>query len=237
MLVADPQHVFGQDRDERAQEVGPQKRRPQQDAHADASDVGTGGMDPDAVRDAAKRQLRDDGRGDREPRALRALQDAEREMGGQENRRDQQRRQVAVVEPEPAHGANSLTLCTRSTSGLTSVSCWPDGHVITARSTCVAPPSPKCRRRWFCALKPLAATRSCRCTFPDQCSSTRAPIAPRLLLVPSSSKSIQCRAGSTLLRYKSSGPRWLATTTSSAPRLSKSASATARPSKASFAPT
>ena len=51
------------------------------------------------------------------------FEDAEREMRRQQDRRDEQRRQVAVVEPEPAHCAQLLdpVHAGRTCSGLTSV--------------------------------------------------------------------------------------------------------------------
>ena len=223
-----------------AQEIGPQERRPQQDADADAGDVGAGGMHPDAVGDAAERQLRDDGGGDGQRRALRALEDAEREMRRQQDRRDEQRRQVAVVEPEPCSSAHELLDPVHAVHSGLDRACPADprASVITARSTCGGRAEAEVQAPLVLRAEPAGRHQilALRLPGPVQLDSRAdgAAVARRALQLEADPVA---RRVARVLRYSSSGPRWLATTTSSTPRLPKSARATARPSKASFAPT
>src|SRR6185369_759819 len=100
--------------------------------------------------------------------------------------------------PVVAHHTDSLTLYTCPTAGLSIFSIFPDGQWISARSICGFLPRPKCKRRWFCEQNPLPPETCCTCWRPSQNNFTSAPIALRLLDVPSSSKSTHLFSCSTL---------------------------------------
>src|SRR6266849_6375651 len=139
-------------------------------------------------------------------------------MARQQNAGNENRGKVAVFRPEPmlrpvwrprrnrpaggsaylrVHAA-SLILCTWLAAGLFTVCTLPDGQRTTTFSIFATLPRPKCNRRWFCAQKPLPPETSCTCSWPFQNSVTSAPIALRLLVVPSSSNSIHWFSGVTV---------------------------------------
>src|SRR5437764_9263167 len=103
-------------------------------------------MRPLTVEETTGHHLDGDAGRDREHRHLPALQDAEGEMAGDEDARDQRRREVAIVESEQfLHG--STILCSRRVAGLSIVCTLLDGQRITSLSTSACFPSPKCSRR------------------------------------------------------------------------------------------
>ena len=71
-----PQHVLRQNRDQAAEKIRPEERRADQDADADARDVGARQMRPLAVGEAAQHQLGDDGRDDRQRRPRRSFRES-----------------------------------------------------------------------------------------------------------------------------------------------------------------
>ena len=100
MPAVDPQHVLRRDRDQAGQHVRPEKRRPHQDADTDAGDVGARRMRPAAVGEPRHEQLGRDRRDDGERGSRVALEDAEREVRGDENARDEDRRDQPVRKRE-----------------------------------------------------------------------------------------------------------------------------------------
>ena len=104
-------------------------------------------------------------------------------------------------------------------------------------STRVVAPRPKCKRRSFSLANPIPPVTTWSCRAPPAATVTAAPIADRLLRVPTRWNVIQWRPGATVLRYTNAGWFWLATTTSNTPRLERSTRATARPSYSSVTPT
>ena len=117
--------------------------------------------------------------------------------------------------------------CARGSPGLRQLLHFA-GRPATTTLSIVAPrPRPKCSRRWFCAQKPDAAGHFLHLLLavPEHrhLRADRAAIRARRLRrcrsqAPSSSNAIQCAIRRHLVLYSSSGPRWLATTTSSTPR-------------------
>src|ERR1700733_8329912 len=79
----------------------------------------------------------------------------------------------------------SLILCHWLAAGWSIVWTLPEGQRMTAFSIFGVLPSPKCRRRSFCAAKPVPPETSCACIWPFQYRVIFAPIALRLLAVPS----------------------------------------------------
>src|SRR6185436_4555635 len=139
---------------------------------------GARGVRPLAVGDAAEQHLGRERRQDRGAGSLPPLQDPERQVRRQQDARDEERRQEAVVEPQPLlpfrqrtrgrhtrqlRHAGSFTRCSWSMAGRSISWRRPEGHTIVTRSTAVALPRPTWIRRWFCELKPLAASTSWRC--------------------------------------------------------------------------
>src|SRR4030095_1244123 len=75
------------------------------------------------------------------------------------------------------HG--SLMACTRPVAGTAISVILPEGQRMVTFSTLAFGPSPKWRRRWFCAQKPEPPCTSCTCCWPLKCTVARAPIALR----------------------------------------------------------
>ena len=101
--AADSQDVLRGDRDRRAQRVRPERRRADQDADADARDVGAGEVRPlcRRARGPTTSSTSDRG-GDREEGARPALEEAEGDLAGDEHAGDEARREVAMIEAQPA---------------------------------------------------------------------------------------------------------------------------------------
>src|SRR4029079_5623561 len=124
------------------------------------------------------------------------------------------RREIALVELH----YGSLIACTRFASGAAISEILPEGQRTVTFSILAIGPSPKWRRRWFCAQNPEPPETSWTCCCPFQCTVTRAPMALRFEQVragsaslwqrPVRSNAIQPRSLATSFLYSSSGPRW-----------------------------
>ena len=100
MAPLDAQHILGHDGNCRAQGVGPIRRRPQQNSHADAADVRARRMHPLVKKNPAQRQFGRDADHDRQQRPLVALENAERQVPHQQNAGNENRGDVAIVETD-----------------------------------------------------------------------------------------------------------------------------------------
>ena len=96
VTAANAQRIFRCDRERAAQRVGPEGRRAQQNADADAGDVSAGRVRPFVQKDAAQNHLNSDSRRDREQRFRIALENAERKIADQQNQRDEDGRQIRI---------------------------------------------------------------------------------------------------------------------------------------------
>ena len=95
-----PQHIFGRDGDRAAQRIRPEGRRANQNADADARDISAGGMHPFVKENPPEHQFEPNAGNDRQQRLLIALENAERQVTGQQNAGNESGRDVAVVEAE-----------------------------------------------------------------------------------------------------------------------------------------
>src|SRR5204862_7657995 len=153
--------------------------------------------------------------------AVGAAQDAGAPVTHHQEERDEERHQVAGIDlaqpgPEPAappaqhrerrsgHGSapvgvrDSVMRLRRSTPACSTTWRAPEGQRITTRSTRVAPPSPKCSRRSFWLAKPIPPSTILSWRVPPASTVTSAPIALRLLRVPTSLNPIQWFPGRTV---------------------------------------
>src|SRR5207342_951040 len=104
--------------------------RAHQDADADAGDVGAGEVREASVRQPPEHELRGNRHGDREPGSGIALENAERQVSADQDPRDEDRPEKAVVERErPGHSGSTMRV---SASILGASIAWrlPDGHRI-----------------------------------------------------------------------------------------------------------
>src|SRR6266480_2422448 len=262
VLAAIGEHVLRGDGQERAQGKRPHQTGPrlEQQRETDAGDVGALQCGAAAPHEPRQRELGRHAPAEADDEAVVAAQDAVARFPHHQDERDEERHQVAGIDlaqpgPERAapptqhrerrsgHGSapvgvgDSVMRLRRSTPACSTTWCAPEGQRITTRSTRVAPPSPKCSRRSFWLAKPIPPSTILSWRVPPASTVTSAPIALRLLRVPTSWNAIQWLPGRTVFSYTSAGWFWFATTTSSTPRLNKSTSATARPSYSSVTPT
>src|SRR5437773_755754 len=262
MLAAIGEHVLRGDGQERAQGKRPHQTGPrlEQQRETDAGDVGALERGTAAPHEPRQRELGRHAPAEADDEAVVAAQDAVARFPYHQDERDEEGDQVAGIDlaqpgPERAappaqhrerrsgHGSapvgvgDSVMRLRRSTPACSTTWCAPEGQRITTRSTRVAPPSPKCSRRSFWLAKPIPPSTILSWRVPPASTVTSAPIALRLLRVPTSWNAIQWLPGRTVFSYTSAGWFWFATTTSSTPRLNRSTSATARPSYSSVTPT
>src|ERR1700752_475594 len=196
MSIPHTQNVLRHDRKHAAQREGPKRRRPKQNPDADTADVRARQVQPFAKKDPAQNQVSNERRNDSERGSFIAFENAVEQMAHQQNAGDEERRNVTVVEFDPHAG--SLTLKVWLTDGLSKTWVFPEGQRISTFSSLGLAPKPKCNRRWFCEQKPLPPVTCCTCCRPSQNTRTSAPIALRLLAVPSSSKLIDLFSGATV---------------------------------------
>src|SRR6185369_13608508 len=100
------QHVFRHDRKHAGERVRPERGRAQQDANADAADVRARKIEPFTVEDATEKELGNDSRNDREGSPFVTFEDAVEEMPDEQDERDEERRDVTIVETQTAPGRN-----------------------------------------------------------------------------------------------------------------------------------
>ena len=98
MFAAPAQDIFGHDRNDRAEDIRPIEGRADEDPDTNSRDIGAGEVRPFAEHPAREDHLRDDGRGDGGTCAGPAFEHAERELPEQEDARDEDWRQIPVLE-------------------------------------------------------------------------------------------------------------------------------------------
>jgi|SRR5690242_8054180 len=101
MAAFHAQHVLRHDRKNARKRERPQRGRAKKYADADAADVRTREIEPLAVEDSAENEFGNDRRDDCEGSPFVAFEDAIEEMADEQDERDEERRDVAVVEPQP----------------------------------------------------------------------------------------------------------------------------------------
>src|SRR5689334_17055789 len=100
MATFHAQHVFRHDRKHAREREWPERGRTQKDADADAADVRTREIEPLADEDPAEYELGDESRDNGERSSFVAFEDAVKEMADDQDERDKERRDVAVVEAQ-----------------------------------------------------------------------------------------------------------------------------------------
>src|SRR5436190_21652642 len=101
-------------------------------------------MRPLPIQQATEHDLDHDAGRDCEQRHLPALENAERQMTGDQDARYERRREIPVVEAQkfPVHG--STIMCNWRVAGWSIVCVLPEGQWITTLSTFALLPRPKC---------------------------------------------------------------------------------------------
>lgn len=107
MATFHAQHVFRHDRKHAGEGERPERGRAQKNSDADAADVRTREVEPLADEDPTEDELGDESRDNGEGSPFVAFEDAVEEMADHQNERDEERRDVAVVETELAPGSKS----------------------------------------------------------------------------------------------------------------------------------
>src|SRR5438105_2946628 len=252
MAASIGEHVLGGNREKRAERKRPQQVRLRLDQQRKAYSryVRARDIDDAAAQKPGKEYLgRDaDAQGGCEP--IVATENAVARLANDQHQGDEKDDEVLRIDaaqtpPDPAracgclcgrggHRAGSLMTCSWSMVRSFNICTVPDGQRIVTRPRRFGP-KPKCRRRSFWLQNPVPPLTTCRCLAPPNSAVTSAPIALRLLRVPISLSSTQWPFAS-VLRYSKALPRSFAITTSSVPRLNRSASATERPSSRSVIP-
>ena len=111
MATFHAQHVFRHDRKHAGQCERPERGRAQEDADADAADVRAREVEPLAEKDPPENEFGDESRDDGEGSPFIAFQNAVEEMANNQNERDKERRDVAVVETQLAPDGNIKSRC------------------------------------------------------------------------------------------------------------------------------
>src|SRR6185295_11123150 len=96
------QHVLRHDRKHAREGERPERGRAQKDADADTAYIRARKVEPLAVEDPSQHELGDNRRNDRERRPLVTLENAVEEMTDEQDERDEERRDVAIVEAKLA---------------------------------------------------------------------------------------------------------------------------------------
>ena len=94
------QHILRHDRKHARECKRPERGRAQKYADADAADIRARKIEPLAVKNPPQHELRDDRRDDRERRPLVTFEDAVEKMTDEQNERNEERRDVAIVETQ-----------------------------------------------------------------------------------------------------------------------------------------
>src|SRR5438876_1172112 len=223
MLAAIGEHVLRGDGQERAQGKRPEQTGPrlEQERETDAGDVRALERGAAAPHEARQGKLGRHAYAQAEGEAVVAAQNAVARFPHHQNERDEERHEVAGIdvaqpgperaappaEPPPerrgGHGTapaegGSVMVLRRSTSACSTIWRAPEGQQITTRSTRDALPRPKCSRRSFWLAKPIPPSTILSWRVPPASTVTSAPIALRLLRVPTSLNPIQWFPGGTV---------------------------------------
>src|SRR5881396_3589304 len=233
MPAAIGENVFGCDGDEGAQRKRPENvgLRLDQQRQADPRDVGARDVRDTPPQPPRQDDLRRHADAQRRREPVVATEDAVARLAHHEHQRDEKDDQVFGVE---RFQYGSVITCSWSMANPASTCSVPDGQRIVTRPRRWFP-NPKCSRRSFWLQNPIPPSTTCRCRAEPSSTVTSAPIALRLLRVPISLSSSQWPGAAAFL-YSNALPFSLAITTSSTPRLNRSAIATDRPSSRSVTP-
>src|SRR6185369_6633940 len=100
------QHVLRHDRKHAREGERPERGRAQKYADTDTADIRARKIEPLAVKNPSQHELRDNRRNDRERRSFVTLENAVEKMTDEQNERDKERRDVAIVEAKLAPDGN-----------------------------------------------------------------------------------------------------------------------------------
>src|ERR1044072_995289 len=100
------QHILRHDRKHARERERPERGRSQKYPHTNTADISARKIEPLAVKDPPQHELSNNRRSDREPRSFITLENSVEKMTNEQDERDKERRDVAIVEPKPAPDRN-----------------------------------------------------------------------------------------------------------------------------------